>query len=99
MLIKALFNLKGKDFDCAFRLVKKKVFKTIRLQCKTGLGTSELLIKARRDGYKVKHLGVHHFPRYSGASVFEQKGFSIPKTQVIAEIIKEVASLKKEIKK
>ena len=99
MLIKVIFDLKGRDFDCAFRLVKKKIFKTIRLQCKTGLGTSELLIKARKEGYKVKHIGIHHFPRYSGASVFEQKGFSIPKSSVIAEIIKEIVSLKKEIKR
>lgn len=99
ILIKAIFNLKGRDFDCAFRLVKKKIFKTIKLQCKTGLATSELLIKARRGGYRVKHVGVHHFPRYSGVSVFEQKGFSMPKPSVIMEIIKEIASLKRDVKK
>ena len=99
MIIKAVFNLKGRDFDCAFRLVKKKIFKTIKLQCKTGLATSELLIKARRDSYKVKHIGVHHFQRYSGVSVFEQKGFSIPKVSVISEIVKEILSLKKQVKK
>ena len=98
-MIKAIFNLKGRDFDCAFRLVKKKVFKTIKLQCRTGLATSELLIKARSCGYKVKHIGVHHFPRYSGASVFEQKGLSIPKSSVINNIIKEIISLKRDIKK
>jgi glycosyltransferase involved in cell wall biosynthesis len=98
LIIKIIFNLKGKDFDCAFRLVKKKVFKTIRLQCRTGLGTSELLIKAQRRGYKIKHTGVHHFPRYAGSSVFEQKGLSIPKFKVIKEIIREIMSLKKELR-
>jgi hypothetical protein len=78
--------------------VKKKVFKTIRLQCRTGLGTSELLIKAQRRGYKIKHTGVHHFPRYAGSSVFEQKGLSIPKFKVIKEIIREIMSLKKELR-
>jgi len=97
-LIKLIFNLKGKDFDCAFRLVKKKIFKTIKLQCKTGLGSSELLIKAGRNGFKVKHIGVHHFPRYSGNSVFEQKGFSLPKTKVIKDIVNEIVSLKKDLK-
>jgi len=99
MLIKAVFNLKGNDFNCGFRLVKKKIFKTIRLKCKTGLGTSELLIKSRRDGYKVKHIGIHHFSRYSGTSVFEQKLLNIPKSFIIAEIINEIISLKKQIKK
>lgn len=98
-LIKVIFNLKGRDFDCAFRLVKKKIFKKIRLQCKTGLGTSELFIRGRKSGCKVKQVGVHHFPRYSGTSVFEQKGFSMPKTSVIAKIIKEIISLKKEVNK
>jgi len=98
-LIRFIFNLKGKDFDCAFRLVKKKIFKTIKLQCRTGLGTSELLIKAGRSGFKVKHIGVHHFPRYSGVSVFEQKGSNMPKGKVIKDIINEVTSLKKELKK
>ena len=99
IMIKIIFNLKGKDFDCAFRLVKKKVFKTIKLQCKTGLGTSELLIKARWSGYKVKHIPVHHLPRYKGTSVFEQKGLSIPKIKVITDIVNEITSLKKELKK
>jgi len=98
ILIKIIFNLKGRDFDCAFRLVKKKIFKTIKLQCRTGLATSELLIKARRSGFKIKYIGVHHFPRYSGSSVFEQKGSSMPKVRVITKIIKEIISLKKDLK-
>jgi len=98
-LIKIIFNLRGKDFDCAFRLVKKKIFKTIKLQCKTGVGTSELLIKAGRKGYKIKYIGIHHFPRYSGSSVFEQKGSNMPKIKVIKDIIDEIVLLKKSVKK
>jgi len=97
-IIKTIFGFKGKDLDCAFRLVKKKIFKTIKLQCKTGLGTSELLIKARRNGFKVKHVGVHHFPRYSGTSIFEQKGLNIPKIKVVKDIINEILNLKKSLK-
>jgi len=96
-IIKLVFNLKGRDFDCAFRLTKKKVFKTVKLQCKTGLGTSELLIKARRQGYKVKHVGVHHFPRYSGKSTFEQKGLSVPKLSVVKGLIDEMILLRKNL--
>jgi len=63
-----LFGLKVKDIDCGFKLLKKKVIDTIpRLDSERGpFISSEFLIKAKKAGFKITQLGVHHFPRKSG---------------------------------
>src|SRR3989344_5337340 len=51
-MLKVLFGVREKDLDCAFRLVKKKIIKKVSLGCITGLGTTEMLAKARKAGFK-----------------------------------------------
>lgn len=69
-LVNFLFNLKVKDVDCDFRLMKKKIFKNIKLESKSGFICVELMNKAHRLGFKVKDVPVHHFPRLEGRSQF-----------------------------
>lgn len=63
-----LFGLKVKDIDCGFKLIRAEVFKEIpKLEAERGpFITSELLIKARKNGFKIVELGVHHFSRQGG---------------------------------
>lgn len=63
-----LFGLKVKDIDCGFKLIRKKVIDTIpRLESERGpFISSELLIKAKRAGFKIVEEGVSHFPRREG---------------------------------
>ena len=63
-----LFGLKVKDIDCGFKLIKAEVFKKIpKLEAERGpFITSELLIKAKKNGFKIVELGVHHFSRQGG---------------------------------
>jgi len=98
-IVKLIFGVKEKDVDCAFRLVNKKIFKKINLICRWGLGTTELLVKARKNGFKIKQIGVHHFPRKAGSSVFEPKGFSLPKPRVVFDLLKEMFALWKDLHK
>lgn len=66
LMISLLFNLWFKDIDCAFKLIKKPVLNNIELKSNGALISAELLIKARRKGFKIKQIGVHHYPRKGG---------------------------------
>lgn len=63
-----LFGLRVHDIDCGFKLIAKKVFDTIpKLESERGAFiSSELLIKAKKSGFKIKEIGVTHYPRKEG---------------------------------
>lgn len=63
-----LFGLKVRDIDCGFKLIRKKVVKTIPLlEAERGpFINSEFLIKAKKAGFKMAEIGVHHYPRKAG---------------------------------
>jgi glycosyltransferase involved in cell wall biosynthesis len=63
-----LFGLKVRDIDCGFKLISKKVIDTIPvLESKRGAFiSSELLIKAKRAGFKIVEIPVTHYPRLKG---------------------------------
>jgi len=65
-----LFGLKVRDIDCGFKLINKKVVDTIpKLEAERGpFISSEFLIKAKRCGFKIVEVGVHHFERQAGAA-------------------------------
>lgn len=93
-MMRLLFRIKEKDLDCAFRLVNKKVINSISLICSTGVATTELLAKARRKGFRIKEIGVNHYPRILGKPVFEWEiGLNLPKPKVVLDILKEIFKL------
>jgi glycosyltransferase involved in cell wall biosynthesis len=63
-----LFGLKVRDIDCGFKLINKRVVDTIpKLEAERGpFISSEFLIKAKRAGFKITEVGVHHYQRLSG---------------------------------
>ncbi len=63
-----LFGLKVRDIDCGFKLVSKKVIDAIpKLESERGAFiSSELLIKAKKYGFKIVEVPVTHFPRTKG---------------------------------
>lgn len=94
MMMRLMSGAKERDLDCAFRLVTKRVINNIRLICTTGVATTELLAKARRKGFKIKEVGVNHYPRILGKPVFEWEiGLNLPKPKVIVDILKEMFKL------
>jgi len=68
LIVFLLFGLKVTDIDCAFKLINKKVVQTIpKLEAERGAFiSSELLIKAKKSGFKIVEVGVHHYPRTEG---------------------------------
>jgi glycosyltransferase involved in cell wall biosynthesis len=67
-LVFLFFGLRVRDIDCAFKLISRRVIDTIpRLQAERGpFISSELLIKAKKAGFKVEEVSVHHYPRLAG---------------------------------
>ncbi|MBP6989802.1 glycosyltransferase family 2 protein [Candidatus Shapirobacteria bacterium] len=68
LIVFILFGLKVTDIDCAFKLINKKVVDTIpKLESERGAFiSSEFLIKAKKAGFKIAEVGVHHYPRTEG---------------------------------
>jgi glycosyltransferase involved in cell wall biosynthesis len=67
---KILFNLKVKDVDCDFRLIRKKVFDKVKLKSNSGLICVEMIRKIQDANFKIKQIGVHHYWRAHGKSQF-----------------------------
>lgn len=83
-LVKTLFQLKGvRDIDCAFKFIRRSVFKTFQLETTGAMISTELLVKAQKNGFKITERGVHHYARTAG----EQTG---AKLSVIARAFKEL---------
>lgn len=63
-----LFGLRVKDIDCGFKLFKKEVVEKIpKLEAERGpFISSEFLIKAKKAGFKIVEVGVHHYSRRAG---------------------------------
>lgn len=76
-LICTLFELEIRDMNCAFKLYKRRIFDVIQMRSKGTLLNSEILAQARRKGFTITQVGVHHYPRLSGKAG--------PKTKVIFE--------------
>ena len=66
LAIGILFNLWVKDVDCAFKLIKKIVLDEINLKSDGAFISAELLIRAKKKGFRIKQIGVHHYPRLGG---------------------------------
>jgi len=68
MLANILLGIRVKDVDCSFKLVKKQVIDTIpKLEStRGGMISPELLAKARKTGFTIDQVGVHHYPRVEG---------------------------------
>lgn len=69
-LVKFSFQLPIRDTDCDFRLIRKSVFKKVKLRENSGTICVELVKKIDHFGYKINEVPVHHFWRTSGKSQF-----------------------------
>lgn len=94
LLIRILFNFKVKDVDSSFKLYKREVFDNIQLKSKTGLIDAEVLIRAKKKGFSIGQIGVSHYPRTKGKTVYGVgKRNTFVRPSVIIEILKEIKRL------
>ncbi len=66
-LARVLFGLSVRDYSCGFKLIKKEVFDKVQpLIGEEKVTQIELLVKAKRMGFRLAEVGVHHYPRIAG---------------------------------
>ena len=68
LLCRRLYNLYVWDVNCAFKLYRRRIFDGMELKSVRGLIDAEILVKAQKAGYRIKQVGVHHYPRQKGRS-------------------------------
>ena len=89
-LIKALFGVKVRDINFAFKLCRRRIFEQIELKSEGSFIDAELVIRATRMGYEIMQMGVDYFPRTRGESTLSSPG-------VILKIVREMWSLRTDL--
>ena len=65
-LVRLMLGVRVRDLNCAFKLIPKKVFEHITLESPGALINAELYGRAVRQGFGIREVGVHHYPREAG---------------------------------
>lgn len=91
-MLGTFFDLRVRDVDCAFKIWRSDVLKSLSLSSDSIFISAEALIKAARRGSVIREVGVSHLPRLYG----KQTGNS-PATLVHAfrELLKLSPSIRK----
>ncbi|MFA5974895.1 MAG: glycosyltransferase family 2 protein [Elusimicrobiota bacterium] len=64
--LRVFMGLDIPDIDCAFKLYRRSLFNEIQMITTGALIDAEILVKARRMGYRIATVGVSHRPRRAG---------------------------------
>ena len=68
--MRAAFRLSIRDVDCDFRLFRRHVFDTIKLESQSGVICVEMARKFDEAGFRMEEVPVSHYPRMHGRSEF-----------------------------
>lgn len=79
-LIRAVFGLRIRDVNFAFKLCRRRVFEHVRLESEGSFIDVELIARASRMGFRVIQFGVDYFPRTRGISTLSS--FAVIRTML-----------------
>jgi glycosyltransferase involved in cell wall biosynthesis len=91
-LVRALFGLRVRDIDCAFKVFRRPVLEALPIASLGAFVNTELLLRARRAGFRIREVPVTHHPRVAGRA----KGAS---PRVVGRALVELATLYRELKR
>ena len=66
VVVRILFGVHLRDIDCAFKLFRGDLLRSLPLTAPGALINTEIQAKARRQGARLQQVGVHHYPRIAG---------------------------------
>lgn len=89
-LVNIIFRVRVRDINCAFKLFQRKIFNSLNLESDGAFINAEIFARARRANYRIKEVGVNHYPRLKG----KQTGANI---RVILGAFKELFRLWKSL--
>jgi glycosyltransferase involved in cell wall biosynthesis len=90
LLVGRLFALGVRDIDCAFKVFRREVLDAIPIESIGAFVNTEILVRARAAGFRIKQVPVSHRRRYQG----RQTGAH---PRVIARALVELAQLYREL--
>jgi len=92
LIPRILLGMDVRDYSCGFKLIKKSVIEAVEpLQGEEKVYQIELLVKAKRKGFRFAEVGVHHYPRTFG----QQTGANI---KVVLRSIREMIQLYRRLR-
>jgi len=91
LVVRTLFGLRVRDIDCAFKVFRRSVIEALPLASIGAFVNTELLLRARRAGFRIREVPVSHRPRVAGRS----KGATL---RVIARALVELGLLYRELR-
>jgi len=86
LTVRILFGVHMRDIDCAFKIFRGDILRSLELSAPGALINTEIMAKLRRQGATLVQIGVHHYPRLAG----EATGGN---PRVIARAMKETITL------
>ena len=66
--VRLLFGVHLRDIDCAFKIFRGDLLRSLDLSAPGALINTEIQAKARRQGATLEQVGVHHYPRVAGSA-------------------------------
>jgi len=66
LVVRALFDLPVRDIDCAFKLFRREVIDAIPIASIGAFVNTEILVRARHAGFRIREVPVSHRPRLHG---------------------------------
>jgi glycosyltransferase involved in cell wall biosynthesis len=68
--VRLLFGLRVRDVDCDFRLLRRSIFQSVRLEKNSGVICLEMMKKIQDAGFRIAEVPIHHYHRAYGKSQF-----------------------------
>jgi glycosyltransferase involved in cell wall biosynthesis len=91
-LVRLVLNVKVRDIDCAFKVFRREVFDTIKLESVGAMVNTEIFARSRMHGFTLREIPVSHFPRQHG----EQTGANL---SVIAKAFRELFAIQGKLRR
>ena len=85
LIVRMVLDLKVRDLNCAFKLVRKDSVEHIKFISTGALISAELLFRLKKSGARIKETGVTHRPRMFGSQTGGSPGVII---KALAELFK-----------
>jgi hypothetical protein len=68
VVVRCLFGVHLRDIDCAFKIFRGTMLRSIELTAPGALINTEIQAKLRQQGATIEQVGVHHYPRVAGSA-------------------------------
>jgi glycosyltransferase involved in cell wall biosynthesis len=91
-LVRALFDLRVRDIDCAFKVFRREVLEAIPIASLGAFVNTEMLVRAQRAGFRIHQVPVSHRRRRYG----RQTG---ARPRVILRALVELATLYRDLRR